>query len=491
MARPPEPPVLQHPLVQCRQPRRFPVGPVTVDEALAAHPAERLALIDGEQAWTFGDLDLTSRRLASHLVASGVSVGDRIAWTLASAGDLLVALLATIRAGGIWIGIDPRATEHERVAVLADATPQAFHTELPRFSLDTGLGPLPDPDPHRPAAIGYTSGTTGQPKGVVHIHQQLLYPGAASLAESRAESDERIGTPLAFSTLNIMALVPLTALVRGATAVVLPGGTELAASIRKSNVTQAVLVPTHLYDLISGTAPQHLGDLSKILVGGARLDPNLETGFAGTGVTITSSYGLTEAPTGVARRQSHETGGALLPGIIARADTEGELLLAPDPEGAWGGCWCPTIGYWNNPDATAALYRDGWLRTGDFGRVDGQGRVFVDGRISSMINRGGSTISATEVEAVLRTHPQVNDVAVFGFDDERLGQRVAAAVVGNDLEVAALRDHVRQQLSGHKTPERWLLLPELPRNRMGKVSLVTLREQLAAAGEDQSSLPEL
>jgi len=117
--------------------------------------------------------------------------------------------------------------------------------------------------------------------------------------------------------------------------------------------------------------------------------------------------------------------------------------------------------------------------------------VFVDGRISSMINRGGSTISATEVEAVLRTHPQVNDVAVFGFDDERLGQRVAAAVVGNDLEVAALRDHVRQQLSGHKTPERWLLLPELPRNRMGKVSLVTLREQLAAAGEDQSSLPEL
>ncbi|MCP4227298.1 MAG: long-chain fatty acid--CoA ligase, partial [Actinomycetia bacterium] len=169
-------------------------------------------------------------------------------------------------------------------------------------------------DPHRPAAIAYTSGTTGTPKGVAHSQHNLLWPGLATIEMDPPGIDDRTGSPLALSTLNIMVLGPLTAFLRGGTAVVMhrtdaPG---LAADLAHHRVSRAVLVPTLLHDLVHGHVdPELLCTLCTVLVGGAGTPKTIRDQFASRfGVTPTLSYGFSEAPTGVARTGTDSDRGA-------------------------------------------------------------------------------------------------------------------------------------------------------------------------------------
>jgi len=463
-------------------PREFPRGPRTIQAALAAQPASLPLMSWGETTWTVGHFDQASLDLARRLVSDGVQVGQPLAWSLSSPHDLLVAFLATVRAGAVWLAIDQRATAHEEQHIV-----ESIGCGLPRRELSTWdptLGPveLPAPDPWRPAAIGHTSGTTGQSKGAVHLHQQLLYPGAASLEQRPPNGPERIATPLSLATFNIMLLVPLVALVRGACAVIVEPQKGLAEQLVRYAATEAVIVPAQLRDLAVDDALANVSTLHSVIVGGARLDQEAADRVATRGITVISSYGMTETPTGVARRTSGETGATLLPGIRATVSNDGEILLAPTQSGPWAGCWSPTLGYWNRPEASSDLYRDGWLHTGDRGSVDKDGRLSVLERIASMINRGGATIAPQEVEDAIHACPGVDDVVVFGADDQRLGQRIVAAVVGQGLDAATLRNCARQRLSGHKVPDDWLFVDAFPRTTSGKVDRNALRE-LAASPE--------
>jgi long-chain acyl-CoA synthetase len=166
------------------------------------------------------------------------------------------------------------------------------------------------------------------------------------------------------------------------------------------------------------------------------------------------------------------------------AGSVGEIWIAGAVDGPWAGTWTPMLGYLDNPAATAATLVDGWTRTGDLGRIDDEGVLHVVGRASGVINRGGTNVYAADVEAVLRSVPGVLDAAVVGVPDQRLGERVAAAVVlragRESLDPGALAEGCRAQLAGYQVPEVFVAVDELPRNQMGKVLSAEVRRSLVA-----------
>jgi acyl-CoA synthetase (AMP-forming)/AMP-acid ligase II len=165
----------------------------------------------------------------------------------------------------------------------------------------------------------------------------------------------------------------------------------------------------------------------------------------------------------------------------------GEICVAPTASGPWTGVYTPMLGYWNKPHATAEALRDGIYHSGDLGFLDNDGRLFIRGRRSELILRGGANVYPAEVERILREHPAVADAAVFGIADERLGQRVAAAVILAPDACATpdeLREHCRAELARYKAPDDIRVVATLPRNAMGKV----LKRDLAATFERDAAL---
>jgi len=234
------------------------------------------------------------------------------------------------------------------------------------------------------------------------------------------------------------------------------------------------VVPTIVQDLADAQVdPAGLRSLDRLIMGGSGFDRERAlSAQEQLGVPVIASYGLSEAPTGVARMTVGDVGARPLPGIDIHVEADGEITLAPAETGPWARCWSGAVAYWGQPDR--ALWRNGRIHTGDVGRIDDHGLLHVEGRRSDMITRGGATIAPAEVERVIAAIDGVQDVAVFGVDDERLGQRVAAAIVGS-VDASDVRDAVRRRLSGYKVPETWFLLEQLPRNANGKVDRRALR----------------
>ena len=455
--------------------RPFPVGPSTIDQLWARRDPESPAVIDDDTTWTTADLQAECDRVTG-CVSQMLAPGDVIAWLLDDDLASIVAFVATLQAGAVWVGLNPRAADNERQHIIDDAQPRVILTELPDG--DPASTPAAMPRPDQPAALAYTSGTTGRPKAAEHIHQQLLYPAAAAIATEGLDASDRIGTPLPLSTLNIMLLGPITALACGGTAVLMrrPDGTGFAEDVARHGVTRALVVPTIVHDLVAAdTDPGRLGTLDRLIMGGSGIDRRrAEDAQRRLGVPLIASYGLSEAPTGVARMRIGEAGADPLPGVDIAVEPDGEITLAPTDVGDWAHTWQGTRGYRGRAAETAALWRGGRLHTGDTGVLDDAGRLLVNGRASDMINRGGATIAPAEIEAVLLELDGVDDAAVFGVDDDRLGQLVAAAFVGAaDPDDVALR--ARAELSGYKVPQRWLTLETLPRNANGKIDRAALR----------------
>lgn len=459
----------------------FPVGPSTFEEIWSQRADESIAVIDAHRSWTTRELHDEVERVARSLTAAGHDGGRRLAWVLGNDVGSLISLLATVRVGAVWIGLGGRATDAERQGVLDDTGPDAVFDGLP---LDDSIVDLPEPPaPTAQAAIAYTSGTTGRPKGAVHTQQQLLYPAAAAIATEGLGADARIGTPLPLSTLNILLLGPLTALACGGAAVMMnrTNASDVAGDLERYAVTRALLVPTIVHDLVSQDVnPAQLRTLDRLIVGGAGYDGRRAAAAQDTlGIPVVASYGLSEAPTGIARMRVGDSGATPLPGVDVRIEDDGEITLSSVADGPWAGCWQGTLGYWGDPEATAALWRGGRLHTGDAGSLGSDERLLVNGRLSEMINRGGATIAPAEVEAALLALDGVADVAVFGVPDERLGHIVAAAVVSDvGVDVDTLGPAVRSTLSGYKVPEAWIRLDTLPRNRNGKVDRSALHAML-------------
>jgi len=516
-------------------------GPQTIgavlDRQLAADPG-RTALVGNSARYTYAELDTQSARAAAALHTLGIGQYDRVAACLPNDVDIVIALLACARLGAIWVGINRPLAPPEKIALLKDSGARLYLTDAagvgelqgldapPMLHVGPGGGaaagddgardwhtlleaadpsacPAPAVDSFEPAAIAYTSGTTGLPKGVVHSHHNVLLPGAIAACEGRFGADCPQGVMLPMTILNLMVLGPMTAFQDGSTCVCMDSlkPADIARWVRAEKIGHFASVPTVVQDLLTSpdVDPADLETLGQPDIGGAGIAQSFQTLYRERfGRPMTVAYGMTEAPTIVARtapdrEPEEELCGRAVPqveivivdesGAPLPAGEIGEVCVRPAQAGPYAHVYTPMLGYWNRPEATAEALAGGMFHSGDLGVLDEGGELYIRGRMKELILRGGANVYPAEVERVLCQHPAVADAAVLGVDDERLGQRVVAAV---ELAAAAqardeaaleeeLREYCRGQIARYKVPAQIRYVDVLPRNAMNKVVKPALR----------------
>jgi len=490
-----------------------------LERALKEQPT-REALVAIDRRFTYEQLDEEIERAAAAIGALGIGAGDVVAVSLPNASDVVVTFHALMRLGAVWLGVNRNLAPPEMRYVLNDAGAQLMLAGAdvagalarspvpadPTVVVVSGAGEVDwrerlwghpgsyrriRRDPTDLAAIAYTSGTTGRPKGVLHSHRNVLLPGAVLVAARRFGPELRKGDCAALTILNMQVTSTLLVAQAGGTQIVMDRADPPAVArwIRSEKVNAFFGVPTLLQGLARSDqlAPEDLASLSDVWTGGTFLPAltraEFETRF---GRRPHATYGLSEVPTIATMEDRDEapcdgSSGTALPHLAVEVrDDDGRVLAArrvgtitvrAADSGPWAGLYSPMLGYLGNEVATADALRDGTLVTGDVGFLDDSGRLFVTDRRNALILRGGANVYPAEVERVLLLVPGVKGAAVVGVADDRLGHRVAAAVeLDPDARVdeATLAEFCAGELARYKIPDLWAFA-ELPRNSMGKV----------------------
>ncbi|HZJ25976.1 MAG TPA: AMP-binding protein [Acidimicrobiia bacterium] len=498
----------------------IPGGPqhcgAVLDRARADAP-EAEALVGRSGRCTYAELDAMAGRAVGALGALGVRPGDRVACTMTNDTDIVIAFLGAMRVGAIWVGINTALAPAEQDYLVRDCDARVhLGRTVPliewrdRCAVSEVTPVSVEIASHSPAAIAYTSGTTGFPKGAVHSHHNLLLVGAATRLVGTYDPTFRHGVCLPLTILNLMVLGPLTTFQLGGCVVTMdrtdPVG--MAESIGRERIATFSAVPAIMHDLLThpDVRADQLVSLVRPGVGGADLPEAFRTMYRerfGTEVTI--GYGLTEAPTAVTMTDPQAPpipgeAGCALPQIeIVIVDDDdvplapgevGEVCVTAASIGELARVYTPMLGYWHQPDATRAALRGGILHTADLGFLDTDGHLFIKDRRGDVILRGGANVYPAEVERVLHADPRVAECAVVGYPDERLGERVAAFVrVSSPVTPEELAVHCATELARYKVPDRYELVDELPRTPMGKIRKRELAERLRGARHRPASRP--
>lgn len=506
-------------------------------EAVAEHP-DRIAAVDrcgdqgGRPTLSYAELDARAHRYACGLHALGVRTGDVVAVMLPNQSDFAALIFAINELGAIYSGIPAAYGRREvsvilrrtcaRVAVVAEqfgssrplALVQGLRGDLPDLqhlvvpgggggvrSLESLIEApeveLPEVDPRALCHVGFTSGTTGEPKGVMHTHQTLR---AVLDNWVRLQGRETLGDPV----VNLVASpvghhtgflwgVLLTALLRG-TAVYLDRWvpSEAPRVIREEQVTTMFSAPTFLQDLLQTELATEAGcSLRTVVLAGAPV-PRTLPATAGTafGCFVCPAWGMTELGIGISCAphlppDALTTDGLAVPGTEAR-------IVGPDgrrgDDGSVGSLLIRGpglfLGYLELPDATAAeIGPDGWFTTGDTARMTEEGYVLLEGRTKDIVIRGGENIPVSAVESLLFQHPDILEASVIGLPDARLGERACAVVVLAGAAVPTLPGVcdflLGHGLSRHFLPERLEIVDALPKTPSGKIRKVELRGRYA------------
>jgi len=508
-------------------------GPQTVAALLdrwVAESPDRLALVGRHGRLSYAALDQEVERAARALVELGLGPGQRVAACLPNDVDIVVVFLASQRLGAIWVGVNRVLAGPEKAYMLRDsgaclylATPEmaeeieACGADLPQplrivgvdpeapdsewMRLHEAAGPpLPRPvvDPFAPAAIAYTSGTTGFPKGAVHSQHNLLLPGAVTHLTGNRPQPASHGVVLPLTILNLFVLGPISIFQDGRTCVCMDRIDALGVAewVREEQIGTFDGVPTIIHDLLThpDVRKEDLASLTAPAMGGADSPPEVVKLFRERfGGEVTIGYGMTEAPTAVTWTDGKTPPAPGLCGTpVPQVEIEildevgrampagevGEICVRPARNGPFAGVYTPMLGYWQRPDATRKVLREGRYHTGDLGSLAEGGSLSIRGRRNELILRGGANVYPAEVERVLQSHAAVACAAVLGVPDERLGERVVAAVQcreGADVEAEELRTHVRRQLARYKVPDVVRVVAEMPRNAMNKIVKGRLR----------------
>ncbi|MGG5171173.1 acyl-CoA synthetase [Pseudarthrobacter sp. J1738] len=346
------------------------------------------------------------------------------------------------------------------------------------------------------AGVFYTGGTTGFPKGVMLSHTNFVTSGLGTVATSEllfAGATFLHAAPM-FHLADLAAWCGLTIL--GGTHVMVPffEPTSVFQAIEKHRPTDVLLVPTMIQILTDhpDAGNYDLSSMQRMLYGGASISEGVlkRTMERFPGVRMTQAYGQTEAaPVITLLLPDDHHGDALRSGGRAAPHCQVAVLGADGTELPSGevGEICARganvmLGYWNNPEQTAAALQDGWLHTGDLGYLDAQGFVYVVDRLKDMIITGGENVYSAEVENALSKHPAVASSAVIGVPDERFGERVHAVVIlAPDAAptVEELQAHCREHIAGYKVPRSFAFPESMPMSGAGKILKRDLRETYA------------
>ena len=505
-------------------------------------PGDRPLVHFGDRTWSRSDLQQRADRLAEVLTALGAVGGGAVGVMLPNGPDPVAALFGTWRAGGVYVPLNPRLTGDEVDHIMGSVDPAAIVTtpELAarfadRFAgravvvaepaswtvtpADPAAAPVGDHRRHDAdvALIQFTSGTTGRPKPVLLLHSGVLTLLDGVLAKLRGAKGP---TPAATATVAPSAtparapmpnLIPVSlslwaglynvlfAFRVGSPVVIMDGfdAGQFARLVQAFDIRSTVLPPAAMTMLVDDPDVTDLAPLRFVRSITAPLSPLQARRFdARFGISVLNSYGQTEIGGEIigwnaADSRAHGTAklgsvGRPHDGVSVRVvDDAGVDVPAGDPGELWVLTPALSAGYADGGDLSDRLSADGWFRTGDFARVDPDGFVWIEGRVSSMINRGGLKVYPGEVEEVLRLHGDVADVAVVGAPDDRLGEVPWAFIVRReppdsepaDSEppeaaadlVAALDRLAREHLAPYKVPARVEFVADLPRNEVGKV----------------------
>ena len=498
-------------------------------------------LVFGERRWTYGQLWQRVQQIGNALRSAGVEPGDRVAVLQTNSDDYVATYFATALIGGVFVPVNYRAKPLELKHILSTAKTkvllagdrylslvESLRPELPTVatyvaleSEQSGMTHFPELleratseceeapiDDSETTILMYTSGTTSLPKGVMLTHNEFTayVVNNVEMADGTPRGAALLSAPLYHiaGATNIM-----TNMFTGRKLVVLPqfDATDWLRAAQDEEVTHAFVVPTMMKMIIDHPKfdEHRLDRLSNLSYGGAAMPfPVIRraiemfpptVGFVNAfGQTETTStltvlgpddHKLDGSEEEVARSLKRLTSiGRPLPDVEVKVvDDEGNSL----PSGEVGEIWVSTPrlmkGYANDEGGADSPVVDGWLPTRDMGWIDEDGYIFLGGRKDDMIIRGGENIAPAEVEAVLQTHPCVEEAAVIGFANEEWGQQVGAIVVlrpGKQATVEDLQSHCHELMASFKKPEIIHIVEELPKNQMGKVLKTDLRKTYGA-----------
>ena len=505
---------------------------------------EKTFLVYEGETWSFAKTMDHVDALAALLVNTyKVKKGDRVAVAMRNYPEWVISFAAIISAGAVNVSMNSWWTEDEMNFALEDSGATVYICDEERYAVGAATctkhgikvlvvrtdKPMPagvdkweevlplgaahpgaEINPDDDATILYTSGTTGRPKGAVSTHRAIVSSlmGFSSrnsvLTLSGTKLKEVTGPEIPTSFILIVPLFHVTGCVPVMMSCFIAGlklaimykwdAEKALEMIEREQITNFVGVPTQSWDLVNSPVFDKYDTSSLRAVGGGgapsptslvgKVNDKVKNGSPqlGYGMTETNAYG--PGITG-SDYLSHptSTGRALLPMLVEVRDENLKSL----PTGTAGEIWFfgPMLirGYWNRPDATAETIVDGWLRSGDIGRLDADGFVYVEDRVKDMILRAGENIYGAEVESAIYDHPAVHEAAVFGVPHERLGEEVGVAILPKDgvvLDLQNLWKFLEGKISAHKVPIHVIVMNEpLPRNAAGKFLKRELQQRLA------------
>ena len=452
--------------------------------------------------WTYRDLEAMSGRMAHALRRLGISPGDRVAVQAQKSAELLALHVACARVGAVYLPLNPAYTGSEVAGLLDDAEPSlvirddaredaVISGRWPVASLRTIGTAIPGEDEpfedvtrslDDPAAILYTSGTTGRPKGAVLSHGNLVFSAETLIRAWGFTKDDVLLHMLPLFHTHGLFVAAHCVIASGSSMVLIDAFDPAAVIAALPESTVVMGVPTHYVRLLAEPAfdSEATRGVRLFTSGSAPMLVATHGEFqARTGQVILERYGMTETcmltsnPLDGPRRPG--TVGLPLPGVEVR-------LSAGDPGGIEVRGPNVLAGYWRRPELRSTEFTDdGWFITGDLGHIDPDGYLEIVGRSKDLIISGGLNVIPKEVEEVLDSLDGVLESAVVGRPDADFGEVVVAVVVGEPgvtVDPEVLRLKARERLAGFKVPKQVLVVDELPRNALGKVEKARIRNHL-------------
>jgi fatty-acyl-CoA synthase len=499
-----------------------------------------IALVWGERTWTWSQIDARVEAMAAALAARGVGKGDRVLVQAKNSNQFLESMFVCFRLGAVWVPTNFRLTAEE-VAYLArasGATAMICGGEFPdhaRTAVEQGIKfvvaigtsnfgddydalvaayegcpvPVAEVDRDDPCSFFFTSGTTGRPKAAVLTHGQMGFVVTNHLCDLMPGTTHR-DVSLAVAPLSHGAGIHALAQVARGAKTVLPSGDrfdpeEAWQLVERWRVTNMFTVPTILKMLAEHPAVEKCdhSSLRYVIYAGAPMyREDQKRALARLGKVLVQYFGLGEV-TGnitVLPTNLHDpddgpetkigTCGFERTGMQVSIQDEDGRELPPGETGEICVCGLAVFaGYYDNPEANAKAFRNGWFRTGDLGHLDEQGFLYITGRASDMYISGGSNVYPREIEEKVLTHPAIAEVAIVGVADKLWGEvGIAVCVLRQDAELnePELLAWLAPKVARYKLPKRVFFWNELPRSGYGKITKKMIRAELEARGSLRS-----
>lgn len=517
-----------------------------VVRTIAGIDPQREALVFEGRRTTYAEMHAEADVVADALLSNGLSQGDRWAYLGGNSDRFFIFLLGAIRSGTCLVPVNWRLSEPEARFIIEDSQAKLIFADRPNMPMGISLAQaaaLPDAipiegdngrvsaeyeawlksgsgaalplseDPSASFIQLYTSGTTGQPKGVLITNGS--YTGHLERLSKIANRSIR---PIA-EDVNLLSMPVFHVSGTGIGLETLHPGGKLVITrffslkdslhlISSERITRTFLVPAALKMMLDNEDIKQfdLTSLINIQYGGGPISRELrDQAWSVMSCGFAQYYGMTETAGNISAleaemgedqgaKRSHSVGRPL-PGTNVRiVGDKGDVMPVGETGEIQVQAISNTVGYWNRPEANAELFaNDGWLRTGDIGELDEDGFLYIRGRLKDMIISGGENIYPKEVESVIDTHPDVDDVAVIGVPDLKWGEAVCAFVIakpGHDLADLQLLEWLQPRLAGYKIPRHVCFVTEFPRTASGKVKSTDLRSwwadmQAAVANDSQ------